>query len=243
MVGSARQIIALGGGGFSMEPDNPALDLYVLGQARRKNPSICFLPTASGDSDRYVAMFYAAFARYPCRPTHVTFFDRTPDLSKVLLSQDVIFVGGGNTKSLLAIWREWDVPRILKRAWASGTVLAGVSAGAICWFDAGVTDSWAERLAALPCLGFLPGTCCPHYDGEPDRRPSLHRLVARRAVTGALALDDGAAAHFVGRRLSRVVTSRPAARAYRVTRNGQPVVETALPVVRLSPDGRADGLT
>jgi len=238
MAAATQHIIALGGGGFSMEPENPALDLYVLAHARRTNPSVCFLPTASGDADRYVAMFYAAFARYRCRPSHATFFARTPDLSTLLLAQDVIYVGGGNTKSMLATWREWGVPALLRRAWTSGTVLAGVSAGAICWFDAGVTDSWADALAALPCLGFLSGTCCPHYDGEAERRPALHQLVTRRAVPAALALDDGAAAHFVGRKLSRVVTSRPDARAYRVSVRGRRIVETALPAVPVSATGR-----
>ena len=221
-----------------MEPDNPSLDLYVLAQARRRNPAICFLPTASGDADRYIAMFYTAFARHRCQPSHVSLFGRTPDLAEALLSQDVIYVGGGNTRSMLATWRDWGLPSILRRAWKSGTVLAGVSAGAICWFHAGVTDSWAGRLAGLACLGLLPGTCCPHYDGEPARRPALHRLVARRAVPAAIALDDGAAAHFVDRRLSRIVSSRPAARGYRVHRERGKAIETLLPVIGLSNRGR-----
>jgi dipeptidase E len=229
-----RQIIAIGGGGFSIEPENAALDRYVLSQTRRSNPAVCFLATASGDADEYIARFYAAFSKYRCRPSHVPLFARTPDLEKVLSAQDVICVGGGNTKSMLAVWRDWQLPAFLRRAWLSGIVLAGVSAGAICWFEYGVTDSWAERLAALPCLGILPGTCCPHYDGEAERRPALQRLVAQRAVPTALALDDGAAAHFVGRKLTRIVSSRPNARGYRVHRSASQSVETPLPTVRLS---------
>ena len=232
----------MGGGGFSMEPDNPVLDQYVLAQARKRTPSVCFLATASGDADGYIAKFYAAFSAHRCRPTHVSLFGRTPDLKQALLTQDVIYVGGGNTRSMLATWREWDLPRLLRRAWSTGTVLAGVSAGAMCWFTTGVTDSRADRLAALPCLGFLSGTCCPHFDGEPERRPALHRLVAARVVTQALALDDGAAAHFVDRQLSQVVTSRPNAGAYHVRRNGSRAVEIALPVVRLSPRRRRASL-
>jgi dipeptidase E len=239
MKGVSRQIVALGGGGFSMEPDNPVLDQYILAQARKRTPSVCFLATASGDAEGYIAKFYAAFSAHRCRPTHVPLFSRTPDLKQVLLSQDVIYVGGGNTRSMLATWREWDLPRLLRRAWSSGTVLAGVSAGAICWFTTGITDSRADCLTGLPCLGFLPGTCCPHFDGEPERRPALHRLVATGAVARALALDDGAAAHFVGRRLSHVVTSRPSAGAYQVRRNGAQAVEIPLPVVRSSPRRRA----
>src|SRR5262249_22274856 len=216
MSGPRPQIIAIGGGGFSTEPEHAALDRYVLAQARRSNPAVCLLATASGDADGYIARFYAAFTRYRCRPSHVALFSRTPNLSAILLAQDVICVGGGNTKSMLAVWREWRLPALLRHAWRSGIVLAGVSAGAICWFEFGVTDSWADRLASLPCLGFLPGTCCPHYDGEAERRPALQRLIARQAVPTALALDDGAAAHFVDRRLVRIISSRTNARGYRV---------------------------
>jgi peptidase E len=159
-------------------------------------------------------------------------------LKEALLTQDVIYVGGGNTKSMLAVWRDWDVSRLLRRAWNNGTVIAGISAGAICWFRKGVTDSWGHGLTGLPCLGFLPGTCCPHYDGEPERRPALHRLVASGAVPRALALDDGAAAHFVDRKRLRIVTSRPNARAYDVRRRGTGAVETALPVTSLLSNGR-----
>jgi peptidase E len=218
----------MGGGGFSMEPDNPALDQFVLSLARTQNPSVCFLATANGDAESYIANFYTAFRRFPCRPTHVPLFARTPDLKTVLLEQDVIYVGGGNTKSMLAVWREWDIPTLLRRAWESGTVLAGVSAGAICWFETGVTDSSISGLYPLSGLGFLSGACCPHYDGEAERRPALHRLVNEGAITNALALDDGAAAHFVNGHLANIVSSRPDAHAYRVERVSGRAVETVL---------------
>jgi peptidase E len=227
-----RQIIAVGGGAF--EPDNVALNRYILARARRATPSVCFIPTASGDADSAIARFYTAFARLKCRPTHVTLFTRTPNLREILPAQDVIFVGGGNTKSMLAAWREWQVPQILRRAWRSGTVVAGVSAGAICWFRTGITDSWADRLAPLPCLGWLPGACCPHYDGEAERRPAVHRLVAARIVPRVLALDDGVGAHFVGRRLLRVVSTRREAGAYDVGWKRGRVTERPLPVTRLA---------
>jgi dipeptidase E len=218
----------MGGGGFSMEPDNPALDQFVLDLARRQNPSICFLATASGDADTYIESFYAAFRKLTCRPTHLPLFARTPDLQSVMLEQDVIYVGGGNTKSMLAVWREWGIPALLRRAWESGTVLAGVSAGAICWFETGVTDSSGSGLYPLSCLGFLPGACCPHYDGEAERRPALRGLVEEGTIASALALDDGAAAHFVGGTLANVVSSRPRARAYRVECLNGHAVETVL---------------
>jgi peptidase E len=233
MARQKSQIIAIGGGGFSAEPDKPGLGEYILAQARRRNPRICFLATASGDAPTSVAQFYAACSRQNCRPTHVALFDRTPHLEEVLLAQDIIYVGGGNTKSMLAVWRDWQIPALLRRAWRSGVVLAGVSAGAICWFEVGVTDSWAGRLAPLPCLGFLPGACCPHYDGEAERRPALLGFVKLGSVPGTLALDDGAAAHFVDRRLLRVVSSRPTARGYEVRRRGSKPVERILPTVQL----------
>jgi len=221
-------IVAMGGGGFSMEPDNPALDHFVISLARRENPAVCFLATASGDAESYIDSFYTAFRKLPCRPTHVPLFARTPDLKGVLLEQDVIYIGGGNTRSMLTVWREWEIPELLRRAWQSGTVLAGVSAGAICWFETGLTDSSGTGIHPMTCLGFLSGTCCPHYDGEVERRPALHRLIEAGTITSALALDDGAAAHFIGGTLANVVSSRPQAHAYRVERvNGQ-IVETVL---------------
>jgi len=231
------QIIAIGGGGFTVEPENPRLERYVLAQTGRSRPKVCFLGTATGDADPYVAKFYAAFAGLGCQPTHVPLFARTPGLREALLGQDLIYVGGGNTKSMLAVWREWGIPSILREAWRRGIVLTGVSAGAICWFKAGVTDSWAGRLAALPCLGILPGTCCPHYDGEEQRRPAVHRLVTSREISATLALDDGAAAHFVGRDLVRIVSARPNARGYEVRLRGSGAVETPLPAARLTPAG------
>ena len=165
------QIIAIGGGGFAGEPENPALELYILAQARKRNPSVCFVPTASGDHPDYIAKFYAAFTKHRCRPSHLPFFNRTPDL-RTLLEQDVIYVGGGNTKSMLTVWRDWQLPKFLRQAANSGTVLTGISAGAICWFDAGsyrfLGPAASRRCAALAGC-HMPAA--PHYDSEKDRRP------------------------------------------------------------------------
>jgi dipeptidase E len=211
-----RQIIALGGGGFGADATNLALDRYILAQARTSEPAVAFLPTATGDADPYIVRFYAAYLSFPCRPSHLSFFRRTPDLRSYLLVQDVIYVGGGNTKSMLAVWRDWSVPEILREAWESGIVLAGISAGAICWFEQGVTDSWADELRALDCLGFLPGSCCPHYSGEPERRPAYHRLLHHGEISPGVAIEDGVAVHFRGAEIHRVVAAREGARAYRV---------------------------
>jgi peptidase E len=227
-----RHIVAMGGGGFSMDGDNPLLDDYVLSLARnRKTPRVCFVGTASGDSDSYIARFHEAFPPSRARARHLKFFERTVlDLRKLVLEQDVIYVGGGSTANLLAVWRLHGLDRVLRAAWKNGIVLAGISAGAICWFEHGVTDSFGQRFRPLDGgLGFLRGAFCPHYDGEAARRPALHKLV-RRGFPATYALDDGAAAHFVGTRLTEIVSSRPGARAFRVMLRDRSVAEVPLPV-------------
>lgn len=226
------QIVAMGGGGFSMEPDNPALDRFVLGLIPRPSsrPRVCFLGTASGDAERYGDRFAAAFFALGCRPSRCSLFQPpTADLRGFLLEQEVIYVGGGNTRSLMALWREWEIDAILDEAWRAGGVLAGLSAGAICWFEQGVTDSVPGELRPLTCLGLLPGSACPHYDGEAERRPAYHRLVGGGRIVPGFGIDDGAALHYNGTRLVEVVASRPGATAYRVERRGEGVVEEALP--------------
>jgi len=224
-----RQIIAMGGGGFSMESDNLALDRYVVKQTGKARPTVCFLPTASGDAETYCLRFYEAFASLDCRPSHLSLFHLpTADLESFVLEKDAIYVGGGNTRSMLVLWREWGLDAILRKAWHKGVVLAGLSAGAICWFEQGVTDSLPGQYTALPCLGFLRGSCCPHYDGEPERRPSYHRLLAEGKIAPGIALDNSAAAHFVDDKLSRVVCSRPHARAYMVEKAGGKTRERVL---------------
>ena len=233
MAAKKRQIIAIGGASFRAVPENLAADRYILDQTRKTRPSVCFIPTASAEPADVIAAFYDAYTRLGATPSVLRLFQRTPDLRKVLLAQDVIYVGGGNTKSMLAVWREWGLPDVLREAWRRGIVLAGVSAGAICWFDTGVTDSWAGHLAPLDGLGFLRAACCPHYDSELDRRPTVHDFVRRGEMGSVLALDDGAAAHFVGRALHRIVTWKPTAKGHLVRRLRGQVQESALPSTRL----------
>ncbi|HWP57781.1 MAG TPA: peptidase E [Candidatus Acidoferrales bacterium] len=224
------QIIAIGGGGFYRDPENLALERYLIEQANVANPGVAFVPTASGEPDNYLVSFYSAFLRLGCRPAHLSFFKRTRDLRSFLLAQDVIYVGGGNTKTMLAVWREWGMPELLREAWQSGIVLAGVSAGAICWFEQGVTDSFADSLRPLDCLGFLSGSCCPHYDGEPERRPSYHRLLAAGEIAAGVAIEDWTAVHFKGVEFHRAVSAHGGTKAYRVRVVNGSVEEVALPV-------------
>jgi dipeptidase E len=212
-----RQIIALGGGGFSMEPDNPLLDLYILAQTKKQNPKVCFVPTASGDSENYISRFYKSFESHNCVPSHLSLFSPpSRDLEDYVMDKDVIYVGGGNTKNLIALWKDWGLDAILKKAWQDGIVMAGISAGSICWFEAGVTDSFGEGLEPLKSLGFLKGSNCPHYDGEADRGPTYQRLVTTGQLPGGFAADDGAALHFIGSELHKAVSSRREAKAYQV---------------------------
>jgi peptidase E len=225
---TVRHIIALGGGGFSMEPDNPLLDQYILDATGKPRPKVCFLGQASGDDPRYAFNFYAAMAKRDVEPSHLSLFQTPPrnDMRAFLLAQDVIYVGGGNTKSLLALWRAWELDSILREAYECGVVLAGISAGANCWFEECVSDSVAPQLSAYrDCLGFLPGSFCPHYDGEAQRRPAYHRLIANGEIKDGIACDDSAAAHYVDGELARVVSSRPNAKGYRLERgaDGQAV--------------------
>lgn len=223
-----KQLIAMGGGGFSMEPENPLLDNYILNQVQKEKPKICFVPTASGDSDSYIERFYKAFKK-KAEATHLSLFKPpTRDLRTFLLKQDIIYVGGGSTKNLLVLWREWGLDGILWEAWGKGVVLAGISAGAICWFEQGVTDSYGDGLEPLSCLGFLPGSCCPHYDGEEERRPSYKSFIMNDSILPGYALDDGAAIHFVGTDVVKCISSRNNAYAFEVKEVGGRVVEKEL---------------
>lgn len=224
-----KQIIAMGGGGFSMEPENPLLDLYILAQAEKERPKICFIPTASGDSKEYIEGFYRFFEKQTCTPSHLSLFrPNVTDMEDFLLSQDILYVGGGNTRNLLTLWKEWGIDQIVHRAWEQGVILAGISAGGICWFEEGVTDSNPGGLAAICSLGMLPGSFCPHYDGEEERRPSYHHLLSTRQIKAGIACDDGAAVHFVDAKLWRAVSSRKEAKAYRVYRQQGEIVEEVL---------------
>jgi len=214
-----------------MEPENTALDLYVLHAVEAAKPKVCFLPHASSDEARYCLNFFTAFARYNCVPSSLSLFTTPPknNMEEFLHGQDVIYVGGGNTKSMLAVWREWELDRILRSCYEHGVVLAGVSAGANCWFDAYITDSASHELGALTNgLGILRGTFCPHYNGEEQRRPTFHRLVANGTVPDGIACDDGVAAHYIDDKLHQVVASHPYAQAYHVRRTPTGVSEESI---------------
>ncbi len=229
MAGSinVRNIVAVGGAGLSLEPDNLMLERYVIGLSGKDRPKVCFVPTASGDSLANIERFYTASERLPWVPSLLSLFrGETPDIASVLLNQDIIYVGGGNTRNMLLLWRDWGVDKLMRQAWESGIVLTGVSAGSICWFEQGTTDSIPGDLTALPCLGFLPGSNCPHYDSEEKREPTYNRMIGSGEMLPGYAADDGVGLHFVGTKLERVISSRPNARAFHVEREGDRAVQT-----------------
>jgi peptidase E len=219
-----RLIFAMGGGGFTMEPSNPLLDDFVLSlapartSARTREPRILFLPTASGDTTAQIAAFHARFADRHCVAEHLSLFRlhelRRP-LQEIVLSQDVLYVGGGSMRNLLAIWRAHDLDRLLISAWREGIVLAGISAGAMCWFEGGITRSSGQP-EPLAGLGLLEGSLTVHADGEPERLPVWLAAVRDGALPGGWSLDDGVGLLFAGTRLQRIVSSRPGASAQRV---------------------------
>jgi dipeptidase E len=214
-------IIAMGGGGFTMEPDDPRMDDFVIARAGIERPRILFVPTASGDSPAYVEAFHAALGdRAEC--ASLSLFRRDGDLRDQVLAAQIVYVGGGNTANLIALWRLHGLDQILREAAAEGVILCGVSAGALCWFESGITDSFGAELAPLHGgLGFLAGAFTPHYDSDPSRRPLLRARVADGTLPDAWAADDACALVFEDGELVEAITTRAAARAYRITPAGE----------------------
>jgi peptidase E len=230
-----RQIVAFGGGGFSMERGNPLLDDYVLGLTDAERPRVCFLPTASGDADHYVVRFYRAFDSARCEPSHVSLFRRdggAADIHEHILSSDLVYVGGGSVVSLLGAWRAHGLDTTLRLAWERGTIMCGVSAGSLCWFASALTAFNGDP-QLVDGLGLLPFSNCVHFDCERDREDAFRRHLLE-GMCGGYAAEDGAALHFTNKRLSCVVSSRAKARAYRMRRTSTGRIERrALPATYL----------
>ena len=209
-----------------MESGNPLLDDYVLGLTGAKRPRVCFLPSASGDADHYIVRFYRAFPADRCEASHISLFRREQgpeDLRRHLLSQDLIYVGGGSVVSLLGVWRAHGIDEILREAWESGVILCGLSAGSLCWFSEAVTGFHGAP-KRVEGLGLLPFSNCVHYEPRSSRRLAYHEFL-REGMAPGYAAEDGAALHFTGTELTRVIASRSEARGYRLDPMGERVVE------------------
>lgn len=235
------QIVALGGGGFSMESDTTALDDFVLGLTGSARPRVCFIPTASGDADHYVVRFYRHFSTR-CEASHLSLFRRDrsgcgveSDIAAHLLGQDLIYVGGGNVISMLGAWQAHAIDQILRAAWLQGIVLCGTSAGSLCWFEEALS-AFHGAPRRVRGLSLLPYSNCVHYDAEPSRRTAYHRFIGEGMRDG-FAADDGVALHFLGTRLQSAVSAGGGSGAYHVWSSGGEAAETALEVAPLADAG------
>ncbi len=217
--GRPRTIVAMGGGGFLMGADAP-LDDWLLSLTGKKRPKVCFVPTASGDGGWHITRFHEAFSAARAEATHLSLFRRQiADLKSFLLEQDLVYVAGGNTANMLAVWRLHGFHKALQAAWESGVVLAGPSAGGMCWFEGGLTDSFGPALTPIGNgLGFLSGSFCPHYSNEPSRRPEFKKRVSDGSLPRGHAADDGVALRFEGTALAEAVTARPEGKAWIVAK-------------------------
>jgi peptidase E len=232
-----RHVLAIGG---LRGPDRirlnrhgaPLLLAYAARLTGARSPRICILNTAWGDDPSAYVRSYELLGAIGGRLSHLQLFPmpNVSDPEDLLLSQDMIFVGGGSVANMLAVWRVHGVDAIMRRAWEAGIVLSGVSAGAICWFSSGTTDSFGVDLRPFAGgLGLLAPSYCPHYDSEPGRRPLYQSLVAAGTLPAGIACDDGAAAHFVDDSLEGIVADAPDARGYSVGASpDRTAAETAL---------------
>ena len=191
----SKNIVAIGGGGFGRSLGTLEIEKYIISLINKNRPKICFIPTASGDSSLYKLNFYRAFSKLDCITSHIDFFSRTENLEEKVLTQDIIYVGGGNTKSMLAVWKEWNLSKILQNAYEKGIVMSGVSAGAICWFEKGVTDSFPKELNIIDCLGIVNGIACPHFDEEKEREPYVNDLIQREIIESCICIEGNCALH------------------------------------------------
>jgi dipeptidase E len=227
------RILTLGGHDFTSRPPDRAVSELMLRLATERaggRPKICILPTASGDTSEQIGRFYAAFGERPCEPSDLSLFRlgrRPMALRDHLLDQDLIYVGGGSMVNLLAVWEAHELSSILSLAWREGVVLAGQSAGAMCWFEAGITKSSGKPQAEAG-LGLLRGSLCVHYNNEPERRAAYLAAVSNGMPDG-YGLDDHAGLLWEGAGPPSAVTARRGARAYRVTSSETGVVESPLP--------------
>lgn len=223
-----KQIIAIGGGGFYVSTPSQ-LDDYVLSCAYNPKPKIAFLPTASGDAHERINLFYGCYGRKNCVPSHLSIFrGNVEHIEQYILSQDIIYVGGGNTKNMMVLWREWGIDKMLIKAYESGVIMAGVSAGSICWFEEGITDSIPGRLTTVRGLGLLKGSNCPHYNTEQERKKDYISLIDSGQLIEGIASDDDCALHYVDGQLYKVVSSRRGANAYSISKTSDGIFQITI---------------
>ena len=223
-----KQIIVMGGGWFAKGNSEAKIEKYILEQAQKDKPKVCFLPQASCESREYIVKFFEVFTELGAEPSWVSLFGRVTDAWKQhLLNQDIIYVGGGNTKSMLALWKAWGVDQVLREAYEKGIILSGISAGGICWFEEGVTDSiWP--LDKMDMLGFLEGSMCPHFDSEIERQPVYRHKIQIGEIKPGIALEDKTAAHFIDGKLHKVVAEIVGKKVFKIGVEREEIIEPVI---------------
>lgn len=224
-----KQIFGIGGDFFPPQWKRPLLREHLLSLSSAARPKVCYVGTATGDAAHNTVEFYREFGRHDCETAHLSLYSPPQkDIRSFILRNDIIYVGGGSTKNLMALWNEWGFAEIMREAWEAGIVLSGTSAGSICWFDDCITDSIPEGLTALKCTGLLRGSNSTHYGSHPDRPTTYRELIRTGEVSPGISTDDGCALHYIGEDLHEIVTQDPDARAYRVERVGDDYRESPL---------------
>jgi peptidase E len=232
-----RTIVAIGGHGMNIKKEeNLKIHNFILSSTSKRKPKVGFLGTATGDDMSYVARFYESFSSLDCQPSHLSLFDiNHENYESYLLDQDIIYVGGGNTFNMLKIWSGWGVDKLLKKCYEQGVVLAGSSAGSICWFEGGNTDSFSQKdLYPIDGLGFLPYSHSPHYNSERNRRDSYHNLIQEGSLKPGYAMDDYAGILFVDEQVQKIFSAKEGASVYFVEKKDGVIVETSLKTVYLN---------
>ena len=223
-----RHIFAIGDNDFRKNPDLRPLNEYILSFAGKPSPRVCVIPTASGDDEKYVQDFFSVFKKYNCQVTQLSLFrGETEQIEELILSQDLIYVTGGNTRNLLTLWKDWKVDQYIRKAYEQGVILAGGSAGSLCWFAEGNTDSIPGRLSSLKCLGFLKESNCPHYD-EPGRRSSYLASIEAEELCAGYAAENGVALHFVNEAFHEAVSAHDGKFGYFIEKKDGAACETRL---------------
>jgi dipeptidase E len=211
---NTKNIVAMGGGSFASNNSLTAVEKYTLNLTNKPYPKVCFLGTATGDTSIYIDKFYKAFSKEDAYLSHLNIFNRNhKNIEEYLLDQDVIYVGGGNTYNMLLLWKEYGIDKILNSAWAKGIVLCGISAGSLCWFENGNTDSFGD-MDQIKCLGFLPYSNSPHYNSEVQRRPNFQQLILDNKIKPGWGVDEDVALHFKDQDLVKVISNKPDVFAY-----------------------------
>ncbi|MGI4981765.1 MAG: Type 1 glutamine amidotransferase-like domain-containing protein [Janthinobacterium lividum] len=237
-----QRILAIGGGGFSMDEVDSPIDAFLVKLTGKTRPRICYLGTPSGDFFPHISDFHEVYEALGCETSHLSFFGQggpksisVHDFKERIFEQDAIFVCGGNPRAAIAVWRAWGLDAVLHNAWRKGTILAGMSAGAMCWFENAIQFPAGTYNGVLDCLGMLPGGCCVHYEGAhgSERRDNLLTGNGIKIVGSAVAIDDYAAVLFSGKEIETVLSWRPDATACRVEYVKGVVRETPLPATSI----------